>query len=169
MKQLLHNLCSTLNEQLDLFKLFLQEEEKKNEILIQRDLRELEKVNRREHKLMEKSEQIELRRSVIVQQLGGKIGISADAKIDEIAVRLTGAEFKSLRDELLTIKDDIYRDIMKLKNINELNNHILRDSLEFFNYSVNVFKNLGREHVTYKMHKERNGRTQKPLFFDKEV
>jgi flagellar biosynthesis/type III secretory pathway chaperone len=122
-----------------IFERILEISTKKTDIIVKREIEELEKITNMEFDLAGRLEVLEIERLKIIKEFAAGFGIKReDFDISELAKFFEGETSKNL----IQIKEDINKILYDLKNINEVNGKLLKNSLEYVDFLVNLVTNI---------------------------
>ncbi|MGO1368462.1 MAG: flagellar protein FlgN [Senegalia sp. (in: firmicutes)] len=137
MKELIDILIKVLNEEIDVYSELLKKLQEKTDILISGDLKALDNITKEEYSIIEKLSKFETLREKVIFNIAHKEGLKKDINIKEIIDILQGKEKERLsnsREKLIKLLDEV-------KNKNELNGTLIKDSLDYIDLNINVFTN----------------------------
>ncbi len=135
---ILSDLTDNLKEQLKLFEELLAISTEKKNVIIKDDTEMLQKMTDVENVLLSKLTRIENSRMEIVKD----IALVTNKKVSDITIESLKTLLKDDDDkkELMEVSKKV-NDILKdIKNTNDKNNMLIKNSLEYINFSLNVIK-----------------------------
>lgn len=137
--QLIENLTRVLAEELKLYKSILDISKRKTRVIIDGNIDELNKIVKGEHSFVLKVGKLEDLRGKLVFALSKKLGISFDnINVSEIIKRIDENEAKKIEK----YKEFILKVVNELKDVNEINGKLIKNSLEFIDFSINLVSNI---------------------------
>jgi hypothetical protein len=144
--QLIENLIKVLDEEFKIYQSALEFADKKTKVIVEGNVDELSKMLILEQSFVERVTKLEELREKIILELSKKFEISSEKiNITEILKNVYGEQVDIIKDYQLKIVEII----KKLKNINQLNGKLIMNSLEFVNYTINLFTNVGTTNNNY--------------------
>ena len=133
--QTVNELVEILDQESRVYKELLNISKKKTNIIVEGKVGELENLVKLEQTLVLQMGRIETTREKLVNQLAGELKINAsDVTISELLKHLKNGEAEKLKAcqvSMTGILDE-------LKNANELNSKLIKNSLDFINFSINM-------------------------------
>lgn len=165
MKKSIDQLKEVLIKENEMYKKVLKIAELKTNAIISGDIETLENITKQEQEYIMTMETFEkLRRSIFVN-IAKKLNIDETSGVSELILFLEediGKEIDDLRDKLLETVDE-------LKNINEKNEKLLRQNLEYINFNLEMLTTSPDEGNRYS-NKAAEDKKRKPInFFDMKV
>ncbi|MCY9528651.1 MULTISPECIES: flagellar protein FlgN [Paenibacillus] len=148
----------------DLHKQLLDIAEEKKQVIIKNDVEGLSQLMTKESRLLKQVAEVDEDRQQATQQFILEKGIRSQLNltVTEIARLVFQAEE---RVELLRSKEELTRTIEKLKKVNLQNQQLIQQSLEFVDFSLNMF--LGAEDDGfYQRPDQQHGSSRNKTFFD---
>lgn len=122
-----------LNEELQIYKELSQITYEKTQTIIDNDTEFLDKTTRREEELILGITQWEKKR----EELLNSWGLDKNTPISQIISNITVEDKKDLEE----IKEELSKILEEIKERNELNNVLIRDSLEYLDFNINLLAN----------------------------
>ena len=104
-----------------------------------------------EEELIGKFIVLEKRRLSIVKEFGKSKGITGVLKIPELC-----EYFPENKEELMRLREDILSITKKINEKNKLNEKLIKNSLDYINFSVGLITGTGSEPLTYGKYGEAN-------------
>lgn len=126
-----------LREECRLYKDILEITTKKTETIKTNEIKELDKITRIEQTFIKKIGKLEEEREETVKNIRKEFNIDENADMSQIIERI-GEEHKK---EIETITSELMDILQKIKEKNDLNGMLIKDSLEFINLNVNLLTN----------------------------
>lgn len=145
-KNILKHLCKNLSEENYIFKQLLKIESLKNTVIINQDIEELKKITEEEKKYLNDIEAKEKERDNLVEALFEKYKINNE-RVLSVLINNLGDESSEEKSILKKEREELLRNIKELKKINEINNHLLEESIKFFSSIIESFQKA--DSITY--------------------
>ncbi|MCX7923032.1 MAG: flagellar protein FlgN [Clostridia bacterium] len=160
--QILNELISVLEQEIKVYESILQIARNKTSIIIEGKVAELENIVKIEQSLVLQMGRLENIRENLVEKISTNIGInSSDLTISELVNHVKGNEVQ----KLVTCQDSLNNIITDIKNTNEVNSKLIKNSLDYIDFSLNVMTNIGTTSNNYGSTGE-SGDSKKRSFFD---
>ncbi len=136
-------------------------EEKKNKVIMENDVKALDAITKKEQGFVKTIVHLEELRAEVIDGFCKFRGIKTFYTIDDMFKVLGENEVRRLKKE----RDKLYNVTMELKEVNELNNLLIRQNLEYINYTIEVARGLTEEDAGYdKNMSDRTVKVDKSLF-----
>jgi flagellar biosynthesis/type III secretory pathway chaperone len=165
-EKLLENLYLVLNEEYKLYRYIYKVSNTKKKVIIDGKIKELEEISKVESQFVVKVKKLETYREKIVETLIKKLGINADKiNIQNILDFLDDSEMKL---KLRKLRDDTINVINELKNINEINSKLIKNSLDYVDFSINILSSTEETNNNYG-NKGSINTAKKRIYFDKKL
>ncbi len=120
-------------------------EEKKSKIISNNDVEALDAITKREQGFVKTIVHLEEHRAEVIDGFCRVKGIKKVNTIDDILRVVSAEEAKKLSVE----RDKLYNVTMELKEVNELNNMLINQSIDYINYTMEVARSLSEEDFGY--------------------
>jgi flagellar biosynthesis/type III secretory pathway chaperone len=133
-------LIELLDKEAAIYEGLLRLSREKTDIIVQGKVTELEGITKVEQSMILQLAKLEENREKLVEMLSEELGINAD---DITVTELEKALPKDQSKELAECREKmtgIFRDI---KNSNDLNTKLIKSSLDYIDFSVNILSNAG--------------------------
>jgi len=128
-------LVEVLNQQADIYNHMLVKSKEKTDIIVNGKVDELDKITKLEKTLVSDIAKLERERETLVNKIANEIGVSPDqATMSELIKRLDKNETGKLEGLRKKISDTLN----ELKRINDLNSMLIKNSLEYAEFSLNI-------------------------------
>ena len=134
-------LTKILDEEIYNFKQLLKYEKLKNSVIINQEVEKLKQLSSDEEEILDKVAKLEEERENVVGGLFKEYSINSEKVLSSLIKNLPENE-NNFKDTLRKKKDELVSNIKDLKRINEINNRLLMDSAEFFNYAANCIQDM---------------------------
>ncbi|MDI6703161.1 MAG: flagellar protein FlgN [bacterium] len=158
MDDLLLQLRDVIVNENSLYKQLVDLSKEKKDVLLNRDIERLLMIISSEESLISKIQEFEDVRLGIIDNLAEVWQIPKSELNFKKIISLSSVDLSSLYSEFLST-------VQELKDLNEMNNQLIRDSLSFINYILNIIVPM-QEDFTYGRVKKKKAR---PLVVDREV
>ena len=139
MASLMEELFTALDGEKEVYQELIPVSERKTEILVKGDLRELEKVTEEEQLLIEKATAIGKKREAVIANIG--VVLNKDASTLDLRT-LAGLLTKQPeeRKKLVELHDSLKLVMRRLIEVNEQNKNLIENSLEMIEFNMNFIK-----------------------------
>lgn len=158
MDELLLRLQDVIVKENSSYKHLVDLAKEKRDVLLNRDIERLLVIISSEESLIDKIQGFEDVRLDIIDDLAEVWRVPKDELNFKKVISLSSVDFSSIYSEFLST-------LQELKELNGINNQLIRDSLSFIDYILNVIA-PSQEDFTYGKKKGRNAR---PLVVDREA
>lgn len=164
MENLINQLREILNKELDTYKDMLDLTTKKKDIILSGHIKELDKVTQLEQTLILNIGKLEDIREEIVIRIKKDIGLKNDLSMTELAKHLDDKDYQDIEK----IKNELLEVLNEIKDKNNLNNLLIKDSLEYINFNLNLLTNTPAEN-TYGNTENKGKASQNKNLFDAKI
>ncbi len=131
----IHALLQILNEELKIYNELLSLSKNKTDIIIKGKVTELDTMVKREQELIVELGDLESQREAAVDKLSQQLDINpSEITMSELVNRLGPVQAQELRKYQLNLTGILG----ELKELNDTNSKLIKNSLEFINFSVNI-------------------------------
>jgi len=129
-----------LKKQLEIYKEILKISEEKTDIIVEDKVESLKPMVDREETLVSQYISLEKQRIGIIKEFAKSKGINEVLKVDDLC-----KFFPDDADEMQSLKKEILEITKKIKVKNALNQELVKNSLDFINFSVGIMSgtNIG--------------------------
>ncbi|MBS4538149.1 flagellar protein FlgN [Clostridium sp. D2Q-11] len=158
MENLVEILNKVLSEEIIVYKELLEVIEKKTDILVKGDIKELDKITSEEHNIINKLGKFENLREKVIFNIGHRRGIKETLDVTSLLEIVNEDE----REEISRLKDDIVEVLSNIKDRNDLNSSLIKDSLDYISLNLNLLTQNDTE-LTYGSDKKKS-QSPKSLF-----
>lgn len=160
--QLIHDLIKVLDQEAKAYDDILKIAKNKTSIIVEGKVAELESIVKIEQTLVLQMSRIETMRENIVDKLSADLGLKAkDVTISELLKLIKGEEAAKLKESQVNM-NNVLND---LKHTNEVNSKLIKNSLDFINFSINLISSVDIGTNNYGTGGMAND-TKKRTFFD---
>ncbi len=164
MEGLWDKLIEILEKESGLYRDILELSRHKTSTIVEGKVSELEQITRVEQKILLNVGGLEQQREEAVKQLASHMKMQAD----QLNLGLVVEEAQeNLKDKFISLKDEIASILNELKEVNDLNSHLIEKSLEYIDFSMNLITGSPSD-VTYSA-KKGKGKGEGKSFFDQKV
>ena len=144
--QTLKELMDILENETRVYEGILRLSKDKTKILVDGKVSELEKLVKLEQALVIQAGRLESSREDLTARLAGELGLEPQGlTVSELAKHLKNREaekFSACRERLAGV-------IGELRNTNELNARLIKNSLDYINFSINMLADVGTVNNSY--------------------
>lgn len=166
MNPLIEELKQVLTEELEIYKTIHEYALKKTDIITSGKINELDKLTQIEQTLIIKIGKLEDKREEVIEKIGKKLNLKKDVNLSAIMPYIDKKDEK----EINAIRDEFVNLLNKLKDRNQINSVLIKDSLEYINFNINLLtQSTSIEGATYSKDKGKDGSIQNRNLFDKKV
>lgn len=160
--ELVKQLTTILSQENEIYDTLKKISTNKTELIVAGKVNELESIVKMEQSLVIKISKLEDQREKLVDVLAREIGKKPeDITISELAGSLGEVE----ANELKQCREKMLKNINSLKNSNELNSKLIKNSLEYIDFSINMMTSIGSVSNNYES-TGYSGETKKRNLFD---
>lgn len=119
----------------------------KKQVLIDGDIEELSNIMQRESSWINKLKQLDIEREkqIKIVVLENRIN-SSDLKISDILTQLSSSDEK---DKLAVISDKLMKVLDEVKQVNEINSQLIRQSLQYISHTFQSLTHESNQNMTY--------------------
>lgn len=148
MATLIDELIDVFNKQLRLYEDVLAIGKEKKNVILKNDIETLAQMNEVESSIVNKLNRLEKQRILIISDMCEVLDINKDTfTLKELSEKLTIQEDK---EKILNIRDELNAMMKELRVVNELNQTLIENSLEYINFSLNLYQSgAGQMQVGY--------------------
>lgn len=147
----MERMIEILKKQYEIYQEILKISENKTDIIVKDKIDELKEMVSREEELVKSFIPLEKERLSIVKEFGKSKGINGIPKIPEIC-----EYFPDNKDELMNLRKSILDITKKISDRNEQNEKLIKNSLDYINFSVGLITGTGTNAITYGKYGEAN-------------
>ncbi len=158
---LLNELINLLEQEMELYENFLKMSKDKTSIIVEGKVKELEKVIEMEQALILQMSKVENQRELIINKISKILNIKPEETTLTMLIEKAGEE----QSEKLKAQQGNLAGLLKdLGSVNELNTRLIRSSLDYINFSLNLFANVEDQDNNYSLEGEKPSAKPKSLF-----
>lgn len=139
MASLMEELFTALSSEKEIYEQLIPVSEKKTEILVRGDLKELEAVTQEEQLLVEKAAAIGKKRESVITNIG--VVLNKDASTLDLGTlaNLLGKQPEE-KEKLAKLHDSLKAIMKRLVAVNEKNKNLIENSLEMIEFNMNFIQ-----------------------------
>ncbi|MCL2617197.1 MAG: flagellar protein FlgN [Defluviitaleaceae bacterium] len=155
MAGLINELLTVLNEQAENYENLLALSHEKNQVLVQNDVKSLQKITNVENIIVGNNQKLEKRRTKIIKDISTVLG-KAEA---DMTLTLLSEMIKD-QDEhpaLVEVSGRLRATVDSLKEINETNKTLLAFSLDYVEFTMNLIRGASSDGAPDNYSKEQGG------------
>lgn len=135
MINLISKLIDVLKKECEIYKEIRSLASSKKEIIIEGKVSELESLVKLEQSMLIRVGKLDRQREDLTGKITAELGLNnEDATITNICNKIDNKQ----AEELLSIKEEFMKVLKELKNMNELNSRLVKNSLDYINFSINL-------------------------------
>lgn len=146
MASLIKELIDTLEEQANIYQALLEIASKKKVSIIENNIDELQAFVKDENVLVGRNQRLEKKRIEFFKDISMVLGKNEDISLKEIIDNIKGQDGEK---ELISIREKMLVVLPKLKSINDQNQELLKMSIDYVDFSMNLIRGAGAEAPTY--------------------
>ncbi|QXM05164.1 flagellar protein FlgN [Crassaminicella indica] len=165
MSKSIEQLILALSKEYEIYKGYLELAKKKRDVIVEGNIKELEKITNDEQSIVVSMGKIDEIRTAIIGNILFEQKIDWVENITELASSIKDPE----RTEILSLKDKLGSILKKIKEVNDLNTKLLEQSLEYIEFNVNLLTNAEVKGNTYGSKADENELKHRPNIFDAKV
>jgi len=140
-------IVETLQQQLSMYNKLLTLENDKTPLIKSNDIIGLNVLTQKEKLLLEQADKLEQVRNLLTSRYFKEIGFRYRSGIlSDLIKSVSNPEDK---EQLSALHHDLTSTLNELKKVNELNQKLIQQSLDFINFSINLMIDDPNEDVTY--------------------
>ncbi len=145
MNNYFEDLLEIMAKEHDLYRELKSIEEKKSKIITNNDVEALEAITKKEQGFVKTIVHLEEHRAEVIDGFCRVKGIRKVNTIDDILKVISKEEAKKLKNE----RDKLYAVTMEVKEVNQLNNMLINQSIDYINYTMEIARSLSEEDFGY--------------------
>lgn len=160
--KLIGTLIDILKKETDLYEDILKLSKNKTDLIVEGKISELESITSLEQSMILKLGKLEEEREKLVEQIALQLHVKAsDITITNLEERFSGEQ----AEELNGCRNTLAKLVNELNTANELNSKLIRNSLDYIDFSINLLTNAGSTGNNYGNSGQSND-LKKRNFFD---
>lgn len=161
MEDLIAQLGNVLKEETNIYNDVLRVSKQKTSVIVEGKVAELEKIVKTEQTFLKRISGLESRREALVGELSAVFGRKPEeltiSNIAELSEGKNGEMLKNVQKSMTDLISELYR-------TNEMNSMLVRNSLDYIDFSLGLFTSLGNEDNNYNPQAEKPGKKVRNLF-----
>ncbi|WP_168198214.1 flagellar protein FlgN [Crassaminicella thermophila] len=165
MSKSVDQLILALNKEYEIYKDYYTLAKNKNEILIEGNVKELERITKKEQDVIAVMGKIDQIRTAIIGNILFEKKIDWVESLTELASHIEASK----RAEIIALKDKLRILLEEIKNLNDLNGKLIRQSLDYIEFNVNLLTNVELKGNTYGSRADEQDLKHRPNLFDAKV
>ena len=139
MASLVDDLAAVLQQEQEIYQRLIPISEKKTEILIRGDLKQLQEVTEQEQSLLDEATAFASHREKVIANMG--MVLNRDPKeLDLSGLIALLAKQPEEKKRLANLHDDLRRTMQRLVDVNEKNKNLIENSLEMIEFNMNFIQ-----------------------------
>jgi len=143
---LINELIIVLDKEIEIYNDILRISKQKTDIIVEGNVSELEKIVQTEKSMVLSVSKTENEREILIYKISKALKAETKDVTISYLIDITNGE---LSNKLKSRKERLKDILNDLGNVNELNSKLIKSSLEYINFSLNVFANVGNEDNNY--------------------
>jgi flagellar biosynthesis/type III secretory pathway chaperone len=158
---LVKNLIDVLNKESIIYEGILKLSKEKTDVIVEGKVTELEGITRAEQAMILQLGKLEKEREALVDELAGKLGVKPEkitvSELEKILPKEQSKELKECSNKMTGLIND-------LRDTNGMNSRLIKNSLDYIDFSINVLSSAGSSDIYGKSGLSNDG--AKRNFFD---
>ncbi|ABR46951.1 conserved hypothetical protein [Alkaliphilus metalliredigens QYMF] len=164
MSKSIEQLKEALIQENKMYEAVLEMAEEKTEVIVQGQVKELEKITELEQQYMAKMGAFEKVRRSIFANMSEELGIKEPTSVSELLLFLK----EPVGEEIDTLRNNLLETIEGLTKVNERNEKLIHQSLEYIHFNLKIMTDSNGDGNEYG-HKANEKQKTKTNFFDMRV
>lgn len=146
MASLIKELIDTLTEQNNIYQSLLDIASKKKVNIIENNILSLQEFIKEENLLIGRNQRLDRKRIEIFKDISMVLGKNNDLSLKQIIESIKGQEGEK---ELIDIREKLLDILPKLKALNDQNQELIKISMDYIDFSINIIRASGGNSPTY--------------------
>ncbi len=146
MASLIKELIDTLTEQNNIYQSLLDIASKKKVNIIENNILGLQEFIKEENLLIGRNQRLDRKRIEIFKDISMVLGKNNDLSLKQIIESIKGQEGEK---ELIDIREKLLDILPKLKALNDQNQELIKISMDYIDFSINIIRASGGNSPTY--------------------
>lgn len=146
MEEVVKELMDVLDQEAKLYDDILKISKNKTSIIVEGKVTELEKIVKLEQSLVLQMAKLENQRENLIDKISKHIGIKPEDITISSLIKFLG---KDQSEKMKTLQNNIVKTVKDLSDTNGLNSKLIKNSLDFISFSLNMYANAGNEDNNY--------------------
>ncbi|NLD49162.1 MAG: flagellar protein FlgN [Clostridiaceae bacterium] len=144
--QKINELINLIAEQAGIYDDILKISRDKTDIIVKGKVIDLENITKIEQSLVIKLGKLEAKREDLVKEISKDLDLDPEEMIvSDLVDRLDSKQ----AEELKRLKDSLALSLKELKDTNELNSKLIKNSLDYIDFSINLYSNISTGENNY--------------------
>lgn len=144
METLFQELKDIFQAELRIYRQFHELAKEKHSVLTEQSLDRLEEITKKEENLIPELKEWEEKRESVITQLKNSLGIEGKVTLDEI-IEKSGSNAR----DLLALRDELKKEILAGREINDRNRELIESNLDVINRTVETLAQLSKTGKSY--------------------
>lgn len=162
----LQKFVDVLEKECELYSILLDLSKKKTQVIVDADIGELEKIVEMEERLIFELRNLEDKREEWVTDFAKQRGVTPeDVTVSYLVSQAEG----QIQERLKQLQDRLYGIIEEQKQVNQINERLIRNNLEFIDFSIGLITGRGQAGSIYSKTGGADTRQQGRSLIDKKV
>ncbi|MBM7582623.1 flagellar biosynthesis/type III secretory pathway chaperone [Caldicoprobacter guelmensis] len=162
----LQKIVDVLEKECELYGILLELSKKKTQVIANADIGELEKIVEMEERLIFELRSLEDKREDLVSGFAEEQGLSFE---DVTVSYLVSQSEGQIKEKLKQLQDRLSGIIEEQKQVNQINERLIKNNLEFINFSIGLITGRGQAGSIYGKTGEASTKQQGRSLIDKKV
>nr|WP_317360001.1 flagellar protein FlgN [uncultured Tyzzerella sp.] len=146
MASLINELIDTLTEQNNIYQALLDIASKKKVSIIENDVAKLQQFVKEENVLVGRNQRLEKKRIETFKDIAMVLGKNNEISLKDVIESMKGQEGEKV---LINLRESLLDILPKLKSINDQNQELLKLSMDYIEYSMNIIRSSNSKSPTY--------------------
>lgn len=159
--QIISELISVLDQEASVYEDILKISQNKTSIIVEGKVNELEKIVKYEQSLVLQMAKMEDQREKLINKISAEIGVKPEEITLTIIINYAGKEQGTV---LKNQQEKIQKAVKELTSANDLNSKLIKSSLDYISFSLNIFASAGNADNNYGLSGEKIGGKDKNFF-----
>ncbi|HOM01326.1 MAG TPA: flagellar protein FlgN [Acetivibrio sp.] len=159
--RLINDLMDVLSQESKIYEDILEISKNKTDVIVKGKVSELESITNLEQSLIFKIGKLEESRENIVSEISDAIGINpSEITMSELEKHVDENQAERLRD----YKKHMSSIIEEIRDINEINSKLIKNSIDFIDFSINILTSINAQGNNYSKEGQINDGKKKNYF-----
>ena len=135
-----------LKKECEVYEEYMEIADEKTKLIINREINLLDKITIREEKIIGEVRKIDTVRNLIIGNILKERDIQKIEKLEDI-INMVEKKYSTV---LVDLKNRLEKVLMEIKRLNDLNEKLINQSLDYIEFNVNLYASLKSTQVVYK-------------------
>lgn len=158
---MINELAKVLEQETALYGEILDISKGKTNVIVEGKVSELESIVKIEQSILFQIGRLEDQREILIGKLSEQLGLGGEEVI--LSKILKHADSEN-RKKLKACQDKMHSTVNELKNTNELNSKLIKNSLDYINFSLNIITEVNAINTSYGNDGQASGSKKRNLF-----